>query len=131
MEENDFITRIENLDVSVYGFEKWKGREGNNDISAVAQIHWQFYTEMRSWGVKSVGAYVTYVHIEFEVNWWNDDDDKEEIEEYSIDTEDGGRTDLIKWEIESNTNDLEIGVHCICPQEVEVDYDTKIITINF
>ena len=128
MAENDFITRLENLDVSIYGFEKWKGREGNNDISAVAQIHWEFYTEMRSWGVKNVGAYATYVHIEFEVSWWNEDD-KDEIEEYSIDTEDGGRTDLIKWEIETEI-DIQLG-DSICPNNVEVDYDTKVITINF
>ena len=129
MAENEFTTRLENVDVSIYGFEKWKGRDDNNDISAVAVIHWDFYTEMRSWGVKNVGAYATYVHIEFEVSWWNENDE-EEIEEYSIDSEDGGRKDLIKWEIETNTDRLEFG-DCICPIDVEVDYDTKVITINF
>tara|TARA_R110000851_G_scaffold114153_3_gene239141 strand:+ start:270 stop:656 length:387 start_codon:yes stop_codon:yes gene_type:complete len=128
MRENEFITRLENVDVSIYGFEKWKGRDDNNDISAVAVIHWDFYTEMRSWGVKDIGAYATYVHIEFEVSWWNENDE-EEIEEYSIDSEDGGRKDLIKWEIETEI-DMKLG-DCICPQDVEVDYETKTITINF
>jgi len=130
MRENEFITKVENVDVSIYGFEKWKGRDENNDISAVAVVHWDFYTEMRSWGVKNVGAYATYVHIEFEVNWWGEEDDDNEVEEYSIDSEDGGRKDLIKWEIETNTDGLEFG-NSICPQDVEVDYDTKTITINF
>tara|TARA_R110001592_G_scaffold10350_1_gene53822 strand:+ start:1048 stop:1422 length:375 start_codon:yes stop_codon:yes gene_type:complete len=124
MRENEFITKVENLDVSIYGFEKWKGRDGNKDISAVAVIHWDFYTEMRSWGVKDVGAYANYVRIEFEVNWWRDDD-KEEVEEFSIDTSDSD-----EWEITTNTDGLEFG-SSICPQDVEVDYDTKTITINF
>ena len=130
MRENEFITKVENVDVSIYGFEKWKGRYENNDISAVAVVHWDFYTEMRSWGVKDVSAYATYVHIEFEVNWWGGEGDDDEVEEYSIDSEDGGRKDLIKWEIETNTDGLEFG-SSISPQDVEVDYDTKTITINF
>jgi len=124
MAENEFITRLENVDVSIYGFEKWKGRDDNNDISAVAVVHWEFYTEMRSWGVKNVGAYATDVHIEFEVNWWNENDE-EEVEEYTIDTS----NENDKWEIET-TSELQFG-DSICPQEVEVDYDTKVITINF
>ena len=124
MRENEFITKVENVDVSIYGFEKWKGRDDNNDISAVAVVHWEFYTEMRSWGVKNVGAYATDVHIEFEVNWWNENDE-EEVEEYTIDTS----NENDKWEIET-TSELQFG-DSICPQEVEVDYDTKVITINF
>ena len=124
MRENEFITKVENVDVSIYGFEKWKGRDNNNDISAVAVVHWEFYTEMRSWGVKNVGAYATDVHIEFEVNWWNENDE-EEVEEYTIDTS----NENDKWEIET-TSELQFG-DSICPQDVEVDYDTKTITINF
>tara|TARA_R110001599_G_scaffold353753_1_gene596341 strand:- start:1164 stop:1538 length:375 start_codon:yes stop_codon:yes gene_type:complete len=124
MRENEFITKVENVDVSIYGFEKWKGRDNNNDISAVAVVHWEFYTEMRSWGVKNVGAYATDVHIEFEVNWWNENDE-EEVEEYTIDTS----NENDKWEIET-TSELQFG-DSICPQDVEVDYNTKTITINF
>ena len=127
MRENEFITRLENLDVSIYGFEKWKGRDDNNDISAVAVIHWDFYTEMRSWGVKDVSAYATYVHIEFEVSWWNENDE-EEIEEYSIDSNDEKNFEY-KWELDTEI-DLKLG-DCICPNNVEVDFDTKTITINF
>jgi len=123
MRENEFTTRLNNVDVSVYGFEKWMGRDDNNDISAVAVIEWDFYTEMRSWGVKNVCAYANYVHIEFEVNWWNETD-KEDIEEFTIDSS----NDV--WEIETDTSRLEFG-DAICPQDVEVDYDTKTITINF
>ena len=127
MRENEFITRLENLDVSIYGFEKWKGRDDNNDISAVAVIHWDFYTEMRSWRVKDVSAYATYVHIEFEVSWWNENDE-EEIEEYSIDSNDEKNFEY-KWELDTEI-DLKLG-DCICPNNVEVDFDTKTITINF
>jgi len=124
MRENEFITRLENLDVSIYGFEKWKDRDGNNDISAVAVVHWDFYTEMRSWGVKDVSAYATWVNVEFEVNWWGENDIDVQ-EEFSINTSDSN-----EWEITTNTDSLEFG-NSICPQDVEVDYDTKTITINF
>jgi len=124
MRENEFQTRLDNRDISIYGFEKWKGRDDNNDISAVAVVHWDFYTEMRSWGVKNVGAYATWVHIEFEVNWWNENDE-EEVEEYTIDTS----NEDDKWEIETEI-DLQLG-DCICPHNVEVDFETKTITINF
>jgi hypothetical protein len=140
MRENEFVTKLNNVDVSIYGFKKWIGREENNDISAVAVVHWDFYTEMRSWGVKNVGAYATYVHIEFEVNWWNENDE-EEIEEYTIDSSEPAwastqRPTILSdcsddvWEIETNTDRLEFG-DCISPQDIEVDYDTKTITINF
>lgn len=127
MRENDFTTRLNNADVSIYGFEKWKGRDDNNDISAVAVVHWDFYTEMRSWGVKDVSAYATYVHIEFEVNWWNENDE-EEVEEYTIDSNDEKNFEY-KWELDTEI-DLKLG-DCICPNNVEVDFDTKTITINF
>ena len=127
MGENEFITRLNNANVSIYGFEEWKGRDDNNDISAVAVIHWDFYTEMRSWGIKNVGAYATYVHVEFEVNWWNEND-KEEVEEYSIDTRGLSSYDE-EWEIDTEI-DLQLG-DCIFPQNVEVDFETKTITINF
>ena len=80
MRENEFVTRLNNVDVSIYGFSKWKGRDDNNDISAVAVIHWDFYTEMRTWGVKDVSAYATWVNIEFEVNWWGEEEDDDEVE---------------------------------------------------
>ena len=125
MRENEFVTRLNNVDVSIYGFSKWKGRDDNNDISAVAVIHWDFYTEMRTWGVKDVSAYATWVNIEFEVNWWGEEEDDDEVEEFSIDTSNSD-----EWEITTNTDSLAFG-HSICPQDVEVDYDTKTITINF
>jgi len=121
--ENEFQTRLENIDVNIYGFEKWQGRDGNNDISAVAVVHWYFYTEMRSWGIKDVGAYATFVNVEFEVNWWNEND-TEVIEEFSINTNDSN-----EWEIKTEI-DLNLG-DGICPSDVEVDYDNKTITINF
>ena len=127
MRKHEFITRLNDCDVSIYGFNKWKGRDDNNDISSVAVVHWDFYTEMRSWGVKDVGAYATWVHIEFEVNWWNENDE-EEIEKYTIDSNDGKNFEY-KWELDTEI-DLKVG-DCICPQSVEVDFETKTITINF
>lgn len=137
--ENEFTTKLENRDISIYGFEKWYGEQlgkerlDNNDISAVAVVHWDFYTEMRSWGVKNVGAYATWVHIKFEVNWWNENDESEnymleEVEEYTIDSNDEKNFEY-KWELDTEI-DLQLG-DCICPQNVEVDFETKTITINF
>ena len=127
MRENDFVTRVNNADISIYGFEDWKGRDDNFDISAVAVVHWDFYTEMRSWGVKNLGAYATWVNIEVAVSWWNENDE-EEVEEYTIDSNDENNFEY-KWELDTEI-DLKLG-DCICPNNVEVDFDTKTITINF
>ena len=125
MRENEFQTKLDGLDVSIYGHEKVKNIDENNDVSAVAVVHWDFYTEMRSWGVKDVSAYATWVNIEFEVNWWGEEEDDDKVEEFSIDTSNSD-----EWEITTNTDNLEFG-NSICPQDVEVDFDTKTITINF
>ena len=78
MTDNFFITKLEGNKVDVYGISKWKNRPNDNyDCECVAQIDWQLYFEMRTWGLKSISAYATNVDVEIEINWWTDDDTTE------------------------------------------------------
>ncbi len=123
MTDNNFITKLEDRSIDVYGLPNWKNRRDDNyDCECVAQIDWELYFEMRTWGLKSISAYATNVDVEIEVSWWNDDDieDKETI---NIGT-------AGDWEIVNDTDDLEFG-DCIEPQELEIDFENKTLTIKF
>lgn len=123
MTDNFFITKLESKNIDVYGLPNWKNRRDDNyDCECVAQIDWELYFEMRTWGLKSISAYATNVDVEIEVSWWNDDDieDKETI---NIGT-------TGDWEIVNDTDDLEFG-DCIEPQELEIDFENKTLTIKF
>jgi len=123
LNENNFITKLDGDSVDIYGIPEFKGRLGDNhECNATAQVSWELFLEMRSWGLKNISAYATYVQVEIEVSWWMDDGD-DEVETVTIDSEDG-------WEIESDMDTLEMS-DSIFPQAMEVNFDTKTITINF
>jgi len=123
LNENNFITKLDGDSVDIYGIPEFKGRLGDNhECNATAQVSWELCLEMRSWGLKNISAYATYVQVEIEVSWWMDDGD-DEVETVTIDSEDG-------WEIESDMDTLEMS-DSIFPQAMEVNFDTKTITINF
>ena len=62
-----------NIDVYLHGIElwltryknKWIGREVDT-INSEAQIEWEFYFDLRTWGVKEIG--VTAKKIELQVD---------------------------------------------------------------
>ena len=123
--ENTFRTKIipSNIDF-------WRYKEDvikhNYDIEGEGYVEWEFYVEYRSWGIKNISAYATNVQIDYTISRWMDEGD-DIVEEYSIDT----TLPLFdEWEIETNTDELEFG-HCIEPQNVEVDFQSKILTITF
>ena len=121
--ENNFITKLEGRSIDIYGLPQWKNRKDDNyDCDASIQIDWELYFEMRAWGLKSVSAYATNVNVEILVNWWNDDDTPE-METIEIGTQG-------EWEIVNDTDRLEFG-DCIEPQDAEIDFETKTITIIF
>tara|TARA_R110002072_G_scaffold17717_3_gene66841 strand:- start:246 stop:620 length:375 start_codon:yes stop_codon:yes gene_type:complete len=121
--ENNFITKLEGRSIDIYGLPQWKNRKDDNyDCDASIQIDWELYFEMRTWGLKSVSAYATNVNVEILVNWWNDDDTPE-METIEIGTQG-------EWEIVNDTDRLEFG-DCIEPQDAEIDFETKTITIIF
>jgi hypothetical protein len=123
MTDNFFITKLEGNKVDVYGISKWKNRPNDNyDCECVAQIDWQLYFEMRTWGLKSISAYATNVDVEIEINWWTDDDTTE-VEIINIGT-------TGDWEIINDTDNIEFG-DCIEPQDLEIDFENKTLTIKF
>lgn len=123
MTDNFFITKLEGNKVDVYGIPKWKNRPNDNyDYQCVAQIDWELYFEMRTWGLKSISAYATNVDVEIEINWWTDDDTTE-IETINIGT-------AGDWEIINDTDKIEFG-DCVEPQDLEIDFENKTLTINF
>lgn len=120
-----------NVDVSLYGTEKflrlnkakWQDKEIDS-ITPYAILDWQFYIEMRSWGVKSVGAYATKLKLEITVDYYvgKYDDDKTESIDFDL------TKDIKDFEINSNTDDCS-GQYMVT--SIEVDFDRKEIDVTF
>ena len=132
--DENFITKLDGLNVydkkSMFAYAKRLLRYDDNcDIDAVAQVTWQFYTEMRSWGVKDVGAYGTHVSMEIEVTMWLDGelDDDDEVEHTITIEIDTSKDD--SWEIETDMTNCDKEQYC--PTDVSIDFGNKMITINF
>ena len=119
--ENTFRTKIIPSNIDFNGWEK--DYKENCDIEGEGYVEWEFYVEYRTWGVKNISVYATNVWIDYTINKWMDEGD-DIVEEYSLNSEKDN------WELETNSDELEFG-HCIEPQNVEVDFDTKTITITF
>ena len=112
----EFVTKIEAAEISI-----WNAYDDPLTIAfGVGTVNWQFYTEIRSWGIKEVGVYVVSVKLTIYV----EEDDKEtkiiEIDS-NADTE---------WEIETDTAHIDFSNN-VYPQLIDVDMKTKIISINF
>jgi hypothetical protein len=114
----DFKTKLSGNNVSLFNFSK-----RNFDYVSDLTIHWEFYTEMREWGVKDVGVYAISCVGEIEITYWNEDD-SEETETLIINSDDDG------WVLNLELDSYELG-HCICPSDMDIDYKSKIITVNF
>tara|TARA_B100001094_G_scaffold333070_1_gene408322 strand:- start:16941 stop:17360 length:420 start_codon:yes stop_codon:yes gene_type:complete len=139
MNTTDFITSTSdnpNLDINLLGIEKFlrqnKSKWQDQEIEQVIpymRIHWQFYIEMRSWGVKSFGAYGTKVELETTVEHYVGDSLSDE-------------TDEIEFDLTKDIKDFEIDTEhfpknayesrdMFCIESVDVDFDEKKITIFF
>lgn len=114
----NFTTKISGSNVSLFNFS-----ERNYDFESDFTIHWQFYTEMREWGVKDIGIYPISCVGQFEISYWNEDD-TEETQTVIISSDDDG------WVLNLELDNYELG-HCICPTDMNIDYKSKIITVNF
>ena len=130
--ETNFTTKLNStLDIDVYGLESYLNRSQNHDIEAVAVIDWGVYLDIREWGVKSINFTAHKVAIELTINWWNDDDSVEQ-KTLIIETEHASDDD---WRITEDIYDLNIGNYFIfneiAPQSLELNFDTKEITIKF
>ena len=121
----DFKTKLSGNNVSLFNFSVGllEHEKRNFDYVSDFTIHWEFYTEMREWGVKDVGVYAISCVGEIEITYWNEDD-SEETETLIINSDDDG------WVLNLEIDSYELG-HCICPSDMDIDYKSKIITVNF
>ena len=106
----NFTTKMEGSQVSI----------NPNEEEGVFIIEWDFYTEMREWGVKDVNVYVTKVTG---VIYKNEESVLDE-ERREINSEDKG------WSIDTDIDEVKFG-HCISPQDIYIDVKSKIITVYF
>jgi|TARA_B110000908_G_C10129623_1_gene391566 hypothetical protein len=97
---------------------------GDDIIDVSFKIDWEFYTEYREWGVKDIGCYATSICGEAVIEYWDEDDSDLVEETITINSEEDG------WTIENKSEDIIFGIS-ICPQELEVDYDNKILTVIY
>lgn len=122
IKENTFRTKVKDIDF--YGWSK--DHNANSEIWGEGYVEWAFYVEYRSWGVKTISCYATKVEVDYKVSLWQDEGD-DIVDEYSIDT---SLPILSDWEIENENDDIDFG-DSITPQNIQIDFDTKTITINF
>ena len=96
-------------------------------------VVWEFFIEMRSWGVKSVGAYAcdVYSHledqnkmIEMYVEYYETNDDDAELIDTTI------NIDVSQFEVMSSVENVE-DRSMYSPQHVEFDLVSKEITVSF
>ena len=112
----NFTTKLSGHDIMVFNMP-----DGNeNTMECACSIEWDFYTEIREWGVKDVGVYATKVTG---VVYENDDSIYPE-ERHKVDSSEE------EWALSTDTFNLEWG-SSICPKDVGIDFKNKIITVNF
>ena len=83
-------------------------------------VRWDFSIEMRSWGVKTLSAYATNVELFLMVEYYDENEDIEEIEV---------EVDLSEWEIDSDRDTDNGDVFQV--QNVSFDFDDKKINVQF
>tara|TARA_R110000851_G_scaffold44178_4_gene108784 strand:+ start:7428 stop:7799 length:372 start_codon:yes stop_codon:yes gene_type:complete len=122
----EFITRIVSEDITEYGIESVVPdiKSMNYDVEAIAQVSWSFHTETKDWGVKDISVVTEHIAIEIQVNIWGDDQKGDSVEFVNINTEDGD------WKIEDSIYEIKLG-DVIIPQDIEIDFNSKTIQINF
>jgi len=127
-----------NFDVDLFGFNEWFIKEFKlspevqiDDFNPSIQVEWSFYMEMRTWGVKSIGAYPTKVSFNdpMVVTFYDQDDEHHEFEV----KEDQLNKLISEFEIDSNdcrrSNDQMDNMFCVT--NVEINFDDKSIEIEF
>lgn len=107
-------------DVSIWNHE-W------DDISsAVMHVEWEFQIEAREWGIKGLGIKVNKVYGEFEVEVYPNKEAEypdEETIEFSYNDE--------EWDIKTDIQVENPFVSDLYPNEIEIDYKKKEITVIF
>ena len=94
-----------------------KFKDGQKEYSYGSfDVEWQFYIEARDYGIKEIGVYITSVK-----EW-----ESLEAKNTELSTEDGW-----VYEKEINVSSSFTESIPIIPQDIIVDYTSKVITIQF
>lgn len=123
----EFITKLDNKSISEYGLDREFPQLEKLDYEAeiTAQVEWSFHVDSREWGIKEISAYTTNVAINMDITICSNDK-VSVVRSVEIDTSVDGN----EWGVENNILDLRLA-DSICPQDVEIDFDNKIITVNY
>jgi len=132
---NSFSTQVDDLDfmgLENY-FPEYKGRD--MDVSYLdCVVNWRFDLDVRSWGIKDISIYTTSVVIKGEIEIYDEDYTKVEVEkeiELNVDDMGGFKSDKPdKWYYEDEQDD-EMRYHTILPTNVQVDLEDKSIIVRW
>lgn len=83
-------------------------------------IEWEFSTETRDWGIKTLSAYATKAILVLHCEWY-DENDKDHEKSIIV--------DLTDWEMESRAEDGYQGA--ISVRNVEFNFKEKTISVDF
>lgn len=97
--------------------------------SAVLKVEWEFQIEAREWGIKGLGISIKRVYGELEVEKYpNEDAEYPDEETVDFDTNENGDGD---WKIETEIQVENPFVSDIFPNEVEIDWEKRKVTVIF
>ena len=130
---NSFSTQVDDVDfmgLENY-FPEYKGRD--MDVSYLdCVVNWRFDLDVRSWGIKDISIYTTSVVIKVEIEIYDEDYTKVEVEkeiELNVDDMGGFKSDEPgKWYYEDEQAE-EMRYHTILPTNVQVDLEDKSILV--
>lgn len=121
--ETTFNSEINSTsDISVYN-HPYEYLDGG-----VLKIEWTFQVESREWGIKSLGIHVKRVHGELEFEEYDNEDDDYPVEKtLEIDA----KSTETEWEIKTEIQVEDPFTSDIYPNDIEINWEKKEITVIF
>jgi len=130
---NKFTTTLDRLhDVDIFGIEKHVTEitsEDNYDIDQInVEIDWRYELDVRRWGIKDITIYTTEVRVQGTVNIWDEGDGKLVNFELTVDDMGGFSSDE-GWVYQDEKDDIKL--HGIAPENVMVDFNEQLVTVQW
>ena len=130
---NKFTTTLDRMnDVDIFGIEKYVteiGENYNHDIDQInVEIDWRYELDVRRWGIKDITIYTTEVRIQGTVNIWDEGDGKLVNFELTVDDM-GGFSNDEGWVYQDEKDDIDL--HGIAPENVMIDFNEKLVTVQW
>jgi hypothetical protein len=139
MATTNFLTKTgdnNNIDVYLHGIElwltryknKWIGREVDT-INSEAQIEWEFYFDLRTWGVKEIGVTAKKIELQVDIDCF-------------VGKSENNNTEQISFDLTEDIKDFKITTHnypvssyesknSFMIESVDVDFTSQTITVYF